>query len=52
MVKDELYQTLERTYDKIPRNDIKMVLGDLNARIGKEVEYEPTIGNQPPRRIQ
>jgi len=44
MVKDELYQTLQRTYDKIPTNDIKIVLEDLNSKIGKEVEYEPTIG--------
>jgi len=46
MVKDELYQTLERTYDKIPTNNIKIVLGDLNTKIRKEVECEPTIGKE------
>jgi hypothetical protein len=35
---------LERTYDEIPRNDIKIILGDCNAKIGKEVTYRPAIG--------
>ncbi|XP_050502575.1 craniofacial development protein 2 isoform X2 [Diabrotica virgifera virgifera] len=38
------YQDLERIYDSIPRNDIKMVIGDTNAKIGKEEEYIGVIG--------
>jgi hypothetical protein len=34
---------LERTRDEIPRNDIKIILGDFNAKIGKEVMYRPAI---------
>jgi hypothetical protein len=35
---------LERTYDEIPRNDIKIILGDFNAKIDKDVMYTPAIG--------
>jgi hypothetical protein len=43
-IKDQFYERLERTYDEIPRNDIKIILGDFNAKIGKEVMYRPAIG--------
>jgi exonuclease III len=42
-IKDQFYERLERTYDEIPRNDIKIILGDFNAKIGKEVMYRPAI---------
>jgi len=38
-----LYEDLDRTYDKIPGNVIKVVLGDLNAMRGKETQFQPTI---------
>jgi len=42
--KDSFYSLLERTYDQCPRNDIKIVLGDLNAQVGREKTFRPTIG--------
>jgi hypothetical protein len=27
---------METVYDSIPNNDIKMVIGDLNAKLGRE----------------
>lgn len=42
--KDEYYETMEREMDKIPRYDVKIVLGDANAKIGKERRFFPTIG--------
>lgn len=42
--KDTFYALLERAFDSCPSNDIKMVLGDLNAQVGKEEIYYPTIG--------
>lgn len=42
--KDEFYQNLMRIFDHIPSNDIKMMLGDFNAKIGKELQYMGTIG--------
>jgi hypothetical protein len=45
-VKDYFYQQMEETYDSIPSNDIKVILGDLNAKIGKEKEYRGVIGTE------
>ncbi|XP_063913213.1 craniofacial development protein 2-like [Zophobas morio] len=45
-VKTEYYEELERGYVKIPKHDIKMVIGDANAMIGKENCYRPTIGKE------
>jgi exonuclease III len=42
--KEAFYMLLEKTYDSCPRNDIKIILGDKNAQIGKEDIYYPTIG--------
>lgn len=45
-VKEKFYDTLEKIYDLAPRHDIKIVLGDFNAKIGKEVTFRPTIGKE------
>ncbi|XP_058453484.1 craniofacial development protein 2-like [Malaya genurostris] len=42
--KDEFYAQLEREYDRCPRHDIKIVIGDFNAQVGQEVEYRPVVG--------
>jgi hypothetical protein len=44
--KEEFYNHLERTYDTAPSNDIKMIIGDLNAKLGKKEIYKDTIGKQ------
>jgi hypothetical protein len=38
------YEKLEATYDWVLGHDVKIVLGDTNAKIGKEAVYRPTIG--------
>jgi hydroxypyruvate isomerase len=30
------YENLERAYDKLPANDIRIIVGDMNTKIGKE----------------
>jgi hypothetical protein len=35
-IKDDLYQTFEHIYNALPQNDIKLIVGDFNAKIGKE----------------
>jgi hypothetical protein len=35
-IKDTFYYTVECIYDSLPSNDIKIILGDLNAKIGRE----------------
>jgi Reverse transcriptase (RNA-dependent DNA polymerase) len=42
--KELFYEKLVEVYDGAPKRDIKMVLGDFNAKIGREVYYQPTIG--------
>jgi hypothetical protein len=42
--KDRFFDGLETTYDISPRNDIKIVLGNFNAQVGKENVNFPTNG--------
>lgn len=37
--KDDFYEELERAYDRCPKYDIKLVLGDMNTKVGKENIY-------------
>jgi hypothetical protein len=42
--KDKFYDDLQKTYDSVPKHII-MILGDLNAKIGKEKAYGNVTGN-------
>ncbi|XP_073986277.1 uncharacterized protein [Rhodnius prolixus] len=42
--KEEFYAGLEQVYNRIPNHDVKLLLGDFNAKVGKEQDYRPTIG--------
>lgn len=44
--KDTFYQKLEEEYDSLPRHDAKIILGDLNAKIGTEERFRRTIGRE------
>jgi endonuclease/exonuclease/phosphatase family metal-dependent hydrolase len=44
--KDSFYEELEQSFDHFPRYHIKILLGDLNARVGRENNFKPTIGNE------
>jgi hypothetical protein len=43
-IRDDFYQTLEATFDSLQHNDIKVLMGDFNAKIGREEAYRGTIG--------
>jgi hypothetical protein len=45
-VKSDFYESLENAYDSLPGNTIKIIVGDLNAQIGRESSYRPTIGQE------
>jgi hypothetical protein len=44
-VKDSFYEELERVFDKFPKYEYHMniLLGDFNAKVGKEEIFKPTI---------
>ena len=42
--KEVFYTQLEREYDRCPKNNVKVVIGDLHAYVGQEEAYKPTIG--------
>ena len=44
--KDSFYDPLQKTYEQSPSYDVKIVIGDMNAQVGKEEIYCPAIGKQ------
>ena len=45
--KDDFYELLEDTYEKLPQYDTKLILGDFNAMIAKENSmFGSAIGNE------
>jgi hypothetical protein len=45
-IKDRFYEELKRLFDKFLRYHVKMLLGDFNAKVGREDIFKPTIGNE------
>jgi hypothetical protein len=45
-VKDSFYEELECVFDKFPKYHIKILLGNFNAKVGRENIFKPTIGNE------
>jgi hypothetical protein len=42
--KEAFYQKVEEIYDSCPSNDIKIVLGNWNAKVGRDEIYQGVIG--------
>jgi hypothetical protein len=45
-VKDSFYGELESVFDKFPKYHTKILLGDFNAKLGREDIFKRTIGNE------
>jgi hypothetical protein len=45
-VKDSFYEAIGRDSDQFPRYDMKVLLGDLNTKAGRESIFKPTIGKE------
>jgi hypothetical protein len=45
-MKDSFYEKLERVFDKFPKYHMKILLGDLNSKIGREDIFKTTIENE------
>jgi hypothetical protein len=43
-VKDSFYEEQARVFDQFPRYDMKILLGDFNAKVCREDIFKPTIG--------
>jgi hypothetical protein len=43
-IKEQFYEELQRTQDRIPKHDLIIILGDMNAKLGKEKVFSQTIG--------
>jgi hypothetical protein len=50
-VKDSFYEELERVFDKFPKYHMKILLGDFNAKVGREDIFKPTIWNESLHKI-
>jgi exonuclease III len=44
-IKDRFYEELEHVFDKFQKYHMKILLGDFNAKVGREDIFKPTIGN-------
>jgi hypothetical protein len=45
-VQDRFYEEFERVFDKFPQYNLKILLGDFNAKVGRESIFKLTIGNE------
>jgi hypothetical protein len=50
-IKDSFYEELGHVFDQFPRYDIKIVLRDFNAEVGREDIFKSTIGNESSHEI-
>jgi exonuclease III len=44
--KDRFYEELEEVFDKFSKYRMDILLGDFNAKVGREDIFKPTIGNE------
>jgi hypothetical protein len=45
-IKDRFYEELEQVFHKFPKYNIKMLLGDFIAKVGRDHIFRPTIENE------
>jgi len=44
--KDSFYEELEQVFDHFPKYHMKRLIGDSNAKVGRENIFKPTIGQE------
>jgi len=44
--KDSFYEELEQVFNHFPKYHMKILLGDFNAKVGRENIFKLTIGNE------
>jgi hypothetical protein len=43
-IKEQFYEELQRTQERVPKHDVTIILGDMNAKLGKEKLFSQVIG--------
>jgi exonuclease III len=43
-LKEQFYEDLQKLHDKVPRNDLLIIAGDFNAKVGREGAYKEVVG--------
>jgi hypothetical protein len=46
VTKKSFYEELDGVFDQFPNHYMKIVLGDFNAKVGREDIFKPTIRNE------
>ena len=46
--KVNFYEELEQVFYHFPKYNMKILLGDFKAKVGRENIFKPTIGNESP----
>jgi exonuclease III len=46
VIKDSFYEKQEEVFDQFPRYHMKLLMGDSNAKVGREDIFKPIIGNE------
>jgi exonuclease III len=50
-MKGSFYEELEHVFDKFPKYHMKILLGDVNAKVDSEDIFKPTIENESLHKI-
>jgi exonuclease III len=45
-LKDSFYEELEEMFDQFPKYYMKILLGDVNAKLGREDIFKPIFGQE------
>jgi exonuclease III len=46
VIKDSFYKELEQVFDQFTRYHMKILMGDFNAKVGREDIFKPIIGSE------
>jgi exonuclease III len=42
--KEQFYEELQKVQDRVPKHDLTIILGDMNAKLGKEKAFSQVMG--------
>jgi len=43
-IKEQFYEELQKTRDRVTKHDLTIILGDMNAKLGKEKVFSQVVG--------